>query len=208
MTIEQFKYLFGDEVDANGFYLIPEEEVFVFRKPLSIWESQTGYEVVFDSIEEFLDFEYRGRLIREYIEDLDTLSISLNGSTGADKTFKFGHAPHGNDPDMSKSLFPAYANVRIKSKTLEGAMQEFHDRFENEDHEWAYEVDPQGYVHQYIEGNATSVSIMKKALSQVVKTEIIFSRKMAGILKQLNLLKQLKPQRCRARVMMMQLTSG
>lgn len=36
MTKEQFKKLFSDEVDANGFYLVPEEEVFCFRKPFQI----------------------------------------------------------------------------------------------------------------------------------------------------------------------------
>ena len=47
-------------------------------------------------------------------------------------------------------------------------MQEFHNRFENEDHEWAYEVDPQGYVHQYKEGNATSVSISGKNKNNMI----------------------------------------
>lgn len=160
MKIEQFKQLFSDEVGANGFYLIPEKEVMVFRKPLQIWEAETNKEYLFENIEQFLDFVYDGISVRERIENMDMLQVSLSGSTGNQQTFKFGHAgDSGNGKDMSQTLFPAYANVRIKSKTLEGAMQEFHERFANENIEWAYEVDPQGYVHQYKRGNATSVGI-------------------------------------------------
>lgn len=160
MTAEQFKELFSDKVGANGFYLDKEKEVFVFRKPLSIWYSQTDESEEFDSIAEFLDATYEGKKILDIINDMDTLDISLNGSVGGEgnKTFKFNHAS-GDGEDKTKDLFPAYANVRIKSKTLEGAMEEFHNRFANADKEWAYEIDQQGYVHQYKEGNASSVSI-------------------------------------------------
>lgn len=162
MTVEEFKQLFSEEVGANGFYLVPEEEVFCFRQPLSIWESKTDLTIDFNSIDDLLDYEYRGVSVRDRIAAVDSLQISLSGSAGSkegEKTFKFNHASGGNGKDETKDLFPAYANTRIKSKSLEGAMQEFHERFKNEDHEWAYEVDEQGYVHQYKEGNATSVSI-------------------------------------------------
>ena len=160
MTVEQFKELFSDKVGANGFYLDKEKEVFVFRVPLSIWYSETDESEEFDSIDDFLESEYEGRKVADIIAEMETLDISLSGSVGSgeDKTFKFNHAS-GNDKDRTKDLFPAYANVRIKSKTLEGAMQEFHERFKNANKEWAYEVDQQGYVHQYKEGNASSVSI-------------------------------------------------
>lgn len=160
MTKEQFKKLFSDEVDANGFYLVPEEEIFCFRKPLQIWESKTDKTIEFESLDDLLNFEYNGTPVSDIIEKMQDLSISLNGSVGSgnNKTFKFNHAS-GDGEDKTKDLFPAYANVRIKSKTLEGAMKEFHERFKNENKEWAYEVDSQGYVHQYKEGNASSVSI-------------------------------------------------
>lgn len=159
MTREQFTELFSEKVGANGFYLDKEHEVFVFRKPLSIWKSETDESEEFDSINEFLDSVYEGKKIIDIINEMETLDISLNGSVGADnQTFKFNHAS-GDGKDETKDLFPAYANVRIKSKTLEGAMEEFHNRFANADKEWAYEIDSQGYVHQYKEGNKSSVSI-------------------------------------------------
>lgn len=157
MTKEQFKALFNDEVGANGFYLM--DDVFVFRKPLSVWDSNTGEEATFRTIDELWEYMHNGKTIGEYVEYMDELLIRLDGGLGAEQqTFKFDHAK-GNGKDESKQLFPAYANVRIKAKSLEGAIQEFHERFENEDHEWAYEVDPNGYVHQFVEGNSSSVSI-------------------------------------------------
>lgn len=161
MKREEFVELFSEKVGANGFYL--DEDTIIFRNPLQLWNSETDKEVDFDSIDEMLEYEYNGRTIAEYIDAMDTLDISLSGSVGKGEgkkqKFKFNHANEGRSKDKTKDLFPAYANVRIKAKSLEGAMEEFHNRFQNEDHEWAYEVDPQGYVHQYKEGNAHSVSI-------------------------------------------------
>ena len=158
MRKQDFEELFSERVGANGFYL--DDETIIFREPLQLWNQETDEEQYFESLEDMYEFEYKGKKISEYIDEMDNLEIQLSGSVGAGKmqTFKFNHAPN-NGKDKTKDLFPAYANVRIKAKTLEGAMQEFHNRFENEDHEWAYEVDPQGYVHQYKEGNATSVAI-------------------------------------------------
>lgn len=160
MTRERFLELFSDEVGANGFYLDKEKEVFVFRKPLSLWKSETDETEEFDSIGEFLDSTYEGRKIADIIGEMESLDVTISGSVGGgdNKTFKFNHAK-GDGKDKTKDILPAYANVRIKSKTLEGAMQEFRDQHANADHEWAYEVDPQGYVHQYKEGNSSSVSI-------------------------------------------------
>ena len=75
------------------------------------------------------------------------------------KQFKFSNAGEGRSKDKSHDLHPAYANVRIKSKTLEGAMSEFQRTHGNSDHEWAYVVDGSGFVHRYVEGNASSVSV-------------------------------------------------
>lgn len=118
MTKEQFKYLFSEEVGANGFYLVPD--VFVFRDPLSVWDSNTNEEAVFDSIDELWEYEYAGKKVGDYIADMQDLIVRLNGSTGGNEsTFKFSHADDsGNGPDESATLLPAYANVRIKSKTL------------------------------------------------------------------------------------------
>lgn len=80
------------------------------------------------------------------------------GSGGPSFGFSFGTPIEGGS---NNNLFPAYANVRIKTKTLEGAMDEFRGRYKNADHEWAYVVDQQGYVHEYVEGGRSSVSVSK-----------------------------------------------
>ena len=56
--------------------------------------------------------------------------------------------------------FPVEANVRIKNKTTEGALQEFRDKHVAEDHEFAYVIDDQGYVHEYNEGDYGSVATL------------------------------------------------
>ena len=83
-----------------------------------------------------------------------------SGSSGSSFGFNFGHEGRGGE-ERNKNLFPAYANVRIKTKTLESAMEEFRNRYKNADHEWAYVVDEQGYVHEYVEGQRSSVGVKK-----------------------------------------------
>lgn len=157
MRIEHFRYLFNR---LNGFYLT--KTVIVFRKPLEIWDSKTGESTSFKTVDELLNFKIKDKTVRQIIEKSETLYVPpLEGSRGASgesKTFHFGSAG-GDGPDKTKSLLPAYANTKIKSKTLEGAMAEFQKRFKDSDHEWAYEVDSQGYVHQFVEGNRSSVRI-------------------------------------------------
>lgn len=161
MTKQQFKNLFSEEVGAGGFYLDKENEVFIFREPLSLWESKEDKSIEFDSVDDLFAFVYAGRPIGDIIAEMETLDVTKDGGVGGTKEgeFKFSHADRRRGNGQQKDILPAYANVRIKSKTLEGAMQEFRERFKDSDHEWAYEVDPQGYVHQYKEGGATSVAI-------------------------------------------------
>lgn len=162
MRIEHFRYAFKR---LNGFYL--KKNIILFRKPLELWNEVTGESITFKTVDEVLEYELDGEKVRDIIERTDTLYIPpLNGGRGAgdgtQSTFKFGSAGGGGGtPD--KSLLPAQANVRIKSKTPEGAMAEFRAKHGNSDHEWAYEIDDNGYVHQYIEGKAHSVAISSGA---------------------------------------------
>ena len=55
--------------------------------------------------------------------------------------------------------FPVEANLRIKVKTREDAVREFRNSHVNSDHERAYAIDDQGYVHQYAEGGKDFVDI-------------------------------------------------
>lgn len=158
MRLDRFRFEFKR---ISGFYIVPG--MILFRKPLELWNERTEKSTRFKNLDEVFAFKINDTPIRDIILATDTLNIpGLTGgrgaSSGQQKTFKFGHAS-GNGAGNDKTLLPAYANVRIKSKTVEGAMQEFRKNHVDSDHEWAYEIDPQGYVHQYKEGAATSVGI-------------------------------------------------
>ena len=181
MRIEHFRYAFKR---LNGFYL--KEHTILFRKPLELWNEVTGESVTFKTLDEVLEYELAGEKVKDIIERTDTLYIPpLNGGRGAgdgtQRSFKFGHASDGNGNRKDKQLLPAMANVRIKSKTPEGAMKEFRQKHGNSDHEWAYEIDDNGYVHQYVEGQAHSVAIGSSAkVGKGQKTMILHNHPSGG----------------------------
>lgn len=160
MRIEHFRYAFKR---LNGFYL--KEHILFFRKPLEIWNELTDESVKFKNVDEALDYIIDGETVRDIILRSETLYIPpINGGRGAgglggNKTFKFGHATGAGSGGGGEALLPAYANTKIKEKSLEGALEEFKKNHKLSNREFAYEVDAQGYVHQYIKGEAHSVSI-------------------------------------------------
>lgn len=182
MRIEHFKYLLSREFDV--FYLT--EHIMLFRKPISIWNEETDESVNFKTLEEALDYKIGNETVRQIIERMEKPYIpTLNGGRGAssgsgNKTFKFGHASGGGGGN-DKQLLPAAANVKIKSKTLDGALAEFKNNHLNSNREWAYEVDSNGYVHQYVRGAAHSVGIGASAkVARGEKTMIIHNHPSGG----------------------------
>nr|DAJ65624.1 MAG TPA: protein of unknown function DUF2466 [Caudoviricetes sp.] len=167
MRIEHFRYCFSR---LNGFYL--KEHLIMFRKPLELWNEQTGESNTFKTIEDALKYKIDGETIEDIILSTDTLYIPpINGgrgSSGESKTFKFSHAKGDGRGDKSRGLLPAYANTRIKTKNIETAMRDFRKNHVDSDHEWAYEVDGQGYVHQYVEGNKSSVRIGSRGRNTII----------------------------------------
>ncbi len=159
MRIDYFKYLFNNEV--TGFNLT--KDVMFFRKPVELWNEKTDISVKFKTVDEALEYELDGKKVKDIILELDDIYIpAINGgrgaSSGSNGTFKFGHASDGNG-DNGTPLLPAYANTKIKSKTFEGALAEFKRNHMLSDREFAYEIDSQGYVHQYVRGDRSSVAI-------------------------------------------------
>lgn len=181
MRIEHFRYAFKR---LNGFYL--KDHIILFRKPLELWNEVTGESVTFKTLDEVLEYELDGEKVKDIIERTDTLYLPpLNGGRGAgngtQKSFKFGHAGGGGGGTPDKQLLPAKANTKIKSKTLAGAMKEFRDKHGASNHEWAYEVDDNGYVHQYVEGKAHSVAIGSRAkVGKGQRTMILHNHPSAG----------------------------
>ena len=178
MRIEHFKYLFNR---LNGFYL--KEHVIMFRKPIEIWDEVTGESVTFKTVDEALAFVIDGETVRSIIERSDTLYIPpINGGRGAgsgsNKKFKFGSA--GGGEAAGDYIPPAYANTQIKSKTLDGALAEFKKKHLLANREWAYEVDENGYVHQYVRGEAHAVAIGGSNTSKNRKTIIVHNHPSGG----------------------------
>lgn len=138
-------------------------DLYLFRCPLRLVDTRTEKPTFFESLEAALAAIVEGRSIWERIKELYPQRIELvidggGGSSSGMETFKFGHAPNGGGAGGGPSHVPAEANVRIKTKTEEGAIEEFAQRFRDEDHEWAYTIDEQGYVHGLAEGASSHVS--------------------------------------------------
>lgn len=174
MRIEHFRFLFSRELDV--FYLT--EDIRIFKKPFSIWNEKTNESIEFKTLDEVLDHKIDGVTVREIIERLDKpLTPELEGGRGAssgdgNKTFSFSGA--GGGQSKGDYIPPAYANTKIKSKSLEGALAEFKKNHLLAKREFAYEVDDDGYVHQYRKGAAHSVAIGANAkVGRGKKTMII-----------------------------------
>ena len=85
--------------------------------------------------------------------------MSRKPSSGKQRTFKFTGMGEGNGKDKTHSLLSAKLNVQIKYRTPEGAMRKFQKIHGNSDHEFGAVIDGQGFVHKYVEGDTSSVSI-------------------------------------------------
>lgn len=84
------------------------------------------------------------------------------------QTTGFGHGTPGTGNGKGDDHFPVEANVRIKEKTVDGALAEFRKQHANSDHEWAYVIDDQGYVHEYDEGDSSSVAVYNSRNGRVI----------------------------------------
>lgn len=181
MRIEHFRFLLSRQFDV--FYLT--EKVRLFRKPIEIWDEETGESVKFKTLDEALEHKIDNLTVREIIERMDkpyipALSGGRGASSGSGGTFKFNHA-NDKGSGFQSELPPALANTKIKAKSLDGALEEFKRNHLDSDHEWAYEVDGNGYVHQYIEGSRSSVAIGSNAkVARGQKTMIIHNHPSGG----------------------------
>ena len=165
MRIEHFRYLFKNEYDV--FYI--NKDLALFKKPYNITDFNTGLDVDFKSVDEMLEYKIGNETVKEMIEKIDAPYMpSFEGGRGAgsgsESTHKWrGAGGNGNGNGDGGDILPARANVKIKSKTLEGALAEFKKNHLLANREFAYEVDSNGYVHQYVRGDSTSVNIGSRA---------------------------------------------
>lgn len=175
MQIEIFKYRFRDVVAV----MIGEDHA-LFRKPLRLVNLNTGHVKKFKQLDDALKCTVKGKTVADYIEALNSLAPALDGgrggSSGMDKdgegnegeeeqrTFKFNHAPQdafGEGEGGNPVNLPARINVRVPNadKSPERVLEEFRKLHALSNTEFGVTVDEFGFVTQYINGGATSVSI-------------------------------------------------
>lgn len=167
MTIDNFRYLFKR---INGFILKPHW--YMFRRPVELWNEETDESIRFKTVDEALLYVVDGERVADIIGKSDDLVICpLAGGRGSGSganafSGKFRGMPDrrkGKGGGEEKRHNPVEFNIRIKSRTPQGAMAEFNKIYGGADHEWGAEIDSQGYVRQFVEGAAHEVGIFGSA---------------------------------------------
>ena len=67
MQIEHFRFLLKRELDI--FYLT--ENIMLFKKPIEIWNAETGESVNFKTLDEALEYKIGDETVRQIIERID-----------------------------------------------------------------------------------------------------------------------------------------
>lgn len=173
MTRQQFDFEFGKKHGVNSFQLT--DELTVFRRGYEIWNEVTDESIYFKNVDELLNYEIDGVKVWDLIKNKDHLygDMVLNGGrgsgSGSTKTFQMGHAGGGNGKGGNgKEHHPAEANVQIKTKTYDEALKQFSNFAKDKNIEYGYEVDSQGFIHGFVEGDSTSVSIGHKTKGTII----------------------------------------
>lgn len=157
MNIEEFVE------NAGRLVFFDIESLTYFPETGELYNPSTGKSKAVGGIEELLEEKVGGRTVAEIVSDNDyRLLVEFDGGRGSSsessQTFKFDHAPNNGD-NLRNVLFPAEFNDGDKFQSFEKALDKFRERHAGSDHEYGITVDPDGYVHQYIEGGSTSVAI-------------------------------------------------
>ena len=148
---------------------------YVLFRSLCLYDLEKGADIKsFDDFRDVLSYELDGKTIREHIDILtvqDVTAIELDGrgtskagsdsGNDDDKEFRFSHATDGHGKDRTAPDLPARVNVKVANadKNPEAALRAFRDLHVSDDYESAIAVDAQGFVTQYVHGNAHSVRI-------------------------------------------------
>ena len=96
---------------------------------------------------------------------MEDLKLTLDGGRGASgelgqSTFKFQDAASITNGRNDKRDLNSRANTQIKEKSVAAALKIFRKMHLDPEREHAFSVDENGYVHNYVHGDAHSVAIM------------------------------------------------
>ena len=134
-------------------------------RPLRCEDLETNTVTKFKSLREAWNFCFDGvHTVADALAGIKRFEAKLRGRKGSSsdgmKEFRFGHARGGKGELINTPPhFPVEANARIKVKTEENAIDYFARQYRDADHEYGMLIDPQGFIHDYKEGGATSVGI-------------------------------------------------
>lgn len=157
MQLDTFKREFRQ---LNGVTL--EDSWVLFRRPLQLYNLETGETVEFKNLDEALAYELDGKTLEQRISQWTSIAFRRDGGRGSGSglaTFSFGHA-RGGGGDAGKPDHPARINARIGiNRTPEDTLRAFRDAHVNDSYESGVAVDEHGFVTRYVHGTATSVAI-------------------------------------------------
>lgn len=139
----------------------------LWRKSMNLWNMDTDEIIHFESLEEAYQFQIKGKTIKQQIDEADMSLFDVvyaggSGSSGPSRAFKVfqgGSFDGGeaNGPAIDLNDLPARVNVRVKTKNVETAIQEFRKMFNDSKTEHAISVDRDGFVNGFRHGGSNSV---------------------------------------------------
>ena len=154
MEIQSFIYKMRD---FNSVELA--DGIFLFKAPKGKWELWN----VEDDVEEgeiIDDLRAHSKAV-ELIGKLEAIEFEVMGGRGAGgmgAVFSWKGAPH-RGLDHSMDNLPARVNNKVKIKTREQAIKAFRDMHGKDAGESLVQIDRNGFVHHYRNGNKSNVSL-------------------------------------------------
>ena len=160
MTLSTFRYEFRRR------YGVKFKNCILFRNG-ELYNLDTEESIRFKNLDAALDYEIEGKTIRKFIDEMsmEDLKLTLDGGRGASgeleqSTFKFQDAASIPNGKNDKRDLNSRANTQIKEKSVAAALNIFRKMHLDPEREHAFSVDENGYVHNYVHGDAHSVAIM------------------------------------------------
>ena len=167
MHLLKFREMFKNN---NGIPLT--EQWILWKKPLQLWNKQTGVEVNFKTLDEVYEYKLANETVREIIERTDEFILRYNGGRGAGSGAMgggFRHSSGGFGADNSTRRLNAEFNAILgANNSYQNTLELFQQKYKNADHEFGIAVDELGYVHSHMEGGASSVSISGRTGQMVI----------------------------------------
>lgn len=173
MTLGTFRYEFRRR------YGVRFANCILFRNA-ELYNLETDESIRFRNLDAALEHEIGGKTIRKFIDEMtmEDLKLTLDGGRGASggldqSTFKFQDSLDSGGRN-DKRDFNSRANTQIKEKSVDAALKVFRQMHLDNEREHAFSVDENGYVHNYVHGEAHSVAIVGR------RGEIIFHNHPGG----------------------------